>query len=98
MPKVSLSDPQYVLCFDRAVLMGVANHDLLPQALKTSRNFLWILEVTYSEDARDPPLFIAHLPDFNRDLASEPVVGTGGNPEEAQGRLRQHLKVIFALM
>ena len=57
--------------------MKVASPVLLQQGLKKSRAFFYILEVTHSEDARDHPSFIAHIPDFNRDLCSAPVVGTG---------------------
>lgn len=62
------------------------------QERRTS-DYFYILERSYSSVDDQPPLYVAHAPEFSTASKFQPVVATGSSEREALHRLKCNIKV-----
>ena len=59
---------------------------------RRNRDYFYILEVSHSSDGQ-PPLYVAHAPEFSRAPNFQPIVATGSTDNEAVNRLKYNIQV-----
>ncbi len=55
-------------------------------------DYFYILEISHSSDGQ-PPLYVAHAPEFSRAPNFRPIVATGSTDKEAIKRLKYNIQV-----